>query len=426
MPDPSEVKSNTHLVVIGGGAAGFFCAVNAARMHPGLNVTILEKSNKLLAKVRVSGGGRCNTTHALFELPELVKKYPRGQNFIKKSFHWFSPKDTIAWFADRGVRLHTEADGRMFPETNQSQTIIHCLLQEADKYRVRVVMQTEVTGIHPEKTGGFTIQTSASLKENENRSFLKADYICIACGGFPKSAMFNWLRKLGHTIEEPVPSLFTFNIPGHPITALTGVSVEKAMVKVMGTKLVETGPLLITHWGMSGPVILRLSAWGARLLAEKQYSFGIQINWLPEYREQDLRNDWLSYREEYAGQKIGNRNPFGLPSRLWLFLLQLSEITPDARWADITAKAQNKLITCLTAHPFEVKGKTTFKEEFVTCGGIRLTEVDPNTFQSRVVPGIYFAGEILDVDGVTGGFNFQHAWTSGWIAAKNIASDITT
>ncbi|MDE3251526.1 MAG: NAD(P)/FAD-dependent oxidoreductase [Bacteroidota bacterium] len=422
MPAQPSIPSSAHLVVIGGGAAGFFCAVNAARMHPGLQVTILEKSNKLLAKVRISGGGRCNTTHALFDLPELVRKYPRGQHFIKKAFHWFSTQDTIDWFAERGVRLHTEADGRMFPETNQSQTIIQCLLREADNYRVRVLLQTEVTGILPGKEGRFRIQTSRDVNKQPEASLLQADYICVACGGLPKSTMFAWLQELGHSIEAPVPSLFTFNMPGHPITALMGLSVERATVKVTGTKLVESGPLLITHWGMSGPVILRLSAWGARILSEKQYAFGIQVNWLPDYREQDLRNDWVSYRDTYAGQKIGNRNPFGLPSRLWLFLLQLSEISPDTRWAEITAKSQNRLIGYLTAHPFDVKGKTTFKEEFVTCGGIRLTEVDPNTFQSRIVPGLFFAGEVLDVDGITGGFNFQHAWTSGWIAAKNIAS----
>jgi predicted Rossmann fold flavoprotein len=277
-----------------------------------------------------------------------------------------------------------------------------------------------VTGIHPVKEGGFRLQTSADVNTKSEASLLYADNICVACGGFPKSAMFGWLQKLGHSIETPVPSLFTFNMPGNPITALMGLSVEKATVKVTGTKLIETGPLLITHWGMSGPVILRLSAWGARVLSDKQYECSILVNWLPDYREQDLRSDWVSYRDTYAGQKTGSRNPFGLPSRLWLFLLQLSEISPDTRWAEINAKSQNRLISYLTAHPFDVKGKTTFKEEFVTCGGIRLTEVDPNTFQSRIVPGLYFAGEVLDVDGITGGFNFQHAWTSGWIAAKNI------
>jgi predicted Rossmann fold flavoprotein len=399
------------LLVIGGGAAGFFCAVNAARMNPGLKVTIIEKSNKLLAKVKVSGGGRCNTTHACFDIPELARKYPRGQNFLKKAFHWFNTNDTIKWFSERGVQLKTETDGRMFPTTDDSQTIINCLLKEADKYGVEIIMQSEVISIES-TVNGFELQTPNSR--------LQTSYICIACGGYPKSSMFDWLKKLGHTIEEPVPSLFTFNMPGNKITELMGVSVDKAAVKVMGTKLSDEGPLLITHWGMSGPAILRLSAWGARQLADMNYHFTIMVNWLPEYREQDLRSDWQSYRDEYAAQKAGNKNPFGLPNRLWLHLLFCSDISADIRWAEMPAKEQNKLIKNLTAQEFSVKGKTTFKEEFVTCGGIKLSEVDPNTMQSKLQPGIFFAGEVLDVDGITGGFNFQNAWTGGWIAAKAI------
>lgn len=401
------------LIVIGGGAAGFFCAVNAARMHPGLRVTVVEKSNKLLAKVKVSGGGRCNTTHACFDIPELVKRYPRGQNFVKKAFHSFNTNDTITWFGERGVQLKTEADGRMFPVTDDSQTIINCLLKEADKYNVKIRLQCEVQSITA-AAKGFELHTSTGT--------MQADFVCIACGGYPKSAMFEWLRKLGHTIAEPVPSLFTCNMPGNPVTQLMGVAVERAAVKVAGTKLAEEGPLLITHWGMSGPAILRLSAWGARQLADMNYHFTLLVNWLPGQTEQDLRNAWQSYRDEYAGMKTGNKNPFGLPNRLWLYLLAASDINPDIRWAEIPAKEQNRLIRNLTAQEFPVKGKTTFKEEFVTCGGIHLSEVDPNTMQSRKQPGIYFAGEILDVDGVTGGFNFQHAWTSGWIAARSIAS----
>ncbi|MCW3088417.1 MAG: NAD(P)/FAD-dependent oxidoreductase [Sediminibacterium sp.] len=404
------------LIVIGGGAAGFFCAVNAARMNPGLKVTILEKSNKLLSKVKVSGGGRCNTTHACFEIPELVKKYPRGQNFIKKALHWFNPNDTIAWFAERGVALKTEPDGRMFPVTNDSQTIINCLLKEADKYGVTIRMQTEVKSIES-APGGFQLQTPNAK--------LQTRYVCIACGGYPKSSMFDWLRQPGHHIEEPVPSLFTFNIPNNQVTELMGVSVEKAGVKVAGSKLSEEGPLLITHWGMSGPVILRLSAWGARQLAAENYHFTILVNWLPDYPEQHLRNDWQSFREEHASQKTGNKNPFGLPSRLWTYLLSSSGIDPDKRWAEMLSKEQNKLIKNLTAQEFHVKGKTTFKEEFVTCGGVKLNEIDPNTMESRVKPGIYFAGEVMDVDGITGGFNFQHAWTSGWIAARAISAPVT-
>ncbi len=401
------------LFVIGGGAAGFFCAVNAARMNPELKVTIVEKSNKLLSKVKVSGGGRCNVTHACFDIPELVKRYPRGQHFVKKTFHAFNPHDTIAWFGERGVQLKTEADGRMFPVTDDSQTIINCLLREADKYGVKVLMQCEVQRITV-ISGGFSIHTPDAV--------FTAGQVCIACGGYPKSPMFGWLRALGHSISEPVPSLFTCNMPGNSITELMGVAVENAAVKVLGSKLAEQGPLLITHWGMSGPAILRLSAWGARELADRQYHFTLLVNWVPGQTEQDLRIAWSTYRETYATMKMANRNPFGLPNRLWSYLLQVSDINPDIRWAEIPAKQQNKLIKNLSAQEFPVKGKTTFKEEFVTCGGIQLAEVDPNTLQSRKQPGIYFAGEILDVDGITGGFNFQHAWTSGWIAARSIAA----
>lgn len=400
------------LVVIGGGAAGFFCAVNAARMNPQLQVILLEKTAKLLSKVKVSGGGRCNTTHACFEIPELAKRYPRGQNFLKKSFHWFNTNDTIAWFAERGVVLKTEADGRMFPTTDDSQTIIDCLLKEADKYRVEVQLNKEVKSI--EKKEEIFILSLAG------NTTITANYICIATGGYPKSAMFDWLKQTGHTIEEPVPSLFTFNMPGHRITSLMGVSVPTATVKVSGTKLSETGPLLITHWGMSGPAILRLSAWGARVLAEQQYTFTILVNWLGTETENQLRERWQEIRELNASQKIGNKNPFQLPSRLWLYLLEECSIRADIRWADLPSKLQHKLIQSLTANEYQVKGKTTFKEEFVTCGGIKLSEIDPHTMQSRKTEGLFFAGEVMDIDGITGGFNFQYAWTSGFLAAKAI------
>lgn len=402
------------LIVIGGGAAGFFCAVNAARMNPSLKVLLLEKSNKLLSKVKVSGGGRCNTTHACFEIPELVKKYPRGQNFLKKSFHQFYSKDTIQWFEERGVELKVEEDGRMFPVTDNSQTIIDCLLKEADKYKVAVQLQTGVTAIQKQENK-FELQLT-----NGNHIF--TDFVCIATGGFPKATMFDWLTSTGHTIATPVPSLFTFNMPGNPITALMGVSVERAIVKVAGTKLQEEGPLLITHWGMSGPAILRTSAWGARELADKNYHFTILVNWIPTYTEQILRDEWQEIRERAGAQKLGSKNPFALPNRLWLHILQESEIDAECRWSDLPSKQQNRLIKNLTAHEFSVKGKTTFKDEFVTAGGIVLSEIDPQTMQSRKQPGLFFAGEVMDVDGITGGFNFQHAWTSGFIAAKAIAS----
>ena len=407
-------QAEQRLVVIGGGAAGFFCAVNAARLHPGLEVIIAEKGNRVLNKVRVSGGGRCNVTHACFEPAEMIKKYPRGTHFVKKAFHRFFTTDTIQWFSERGVALKTETDGRMFPVTDSSQTIIDCLLKEANRYGVQLLMNREVAAL--DRAGDqWQVQFS-------NGERLTAQYVCVACGGYPKSSMFEWLTKTGHSIEAPVPSLFTFNMPGNPITKLMGVSVEKAQVRITGTKLSEEGPLLITHWGLSGPAILRLSAWGARALSEGQYTFTAVVNWLPGQNEQGLR-EWLGQlRFELARQKMMNKNPFGLPQRLWEHLLEQSGIKDDTRWADLPAAAQNKLVKNLCMQEMAVKGKTTFKEEFVTAGGIRLQEVEPNTMMSRLAPGLYFAGEILDVDGVTGGFNFQHAWTSGWVAANAIAA----
>ena len=401
------------LVVIGGGAAGFF-AVNAARMQPNLRVILLEKTNKLLVKVKISGGGRCNTTHQLFDIPALIKKYPRGEQFLKKAFYQFNTSHTIDWFAERGVALHAEADGRMFPITNQSDTIIQCLLKEADQYNVQVQMQTAVIEI--------SCINSAFQVHTEKGQTMHADFICIATGGLPKAAMFNWITALGHSIQTPVPSLFTFNIPQHPITALMGLSVPNATVKVNGTKLKEQGPLLITHWGLSGPVILKLSAWGARQLADMQYQFTIQVNWLGDTTDAMLREDWPFYREQYAANKMGSKSAFQLPNRLWHFLLEQAGIHQDTRWAELKAVNQNKLIQLLTGFVLTVSGKTTFKEEFVTCGGIHLSEIQPQTMESKLQPHLYFAGEVMDIDGITGGFNFQHAWTSGYNAAVAIAA----
>ncbi len=401
------------LIVIGGGAAGFFCAVNAARLNPSLQVVIVEKSSKLLSKVKVSGGGRCNVTHACFEISEMVKKYPRGGNFVKKTFHHFFTTDTIQWFSERGVTLKAEPDGRMFPTTDSSQTIIECLLKEASRYGVEILMNKEIKTLNY-SDDSWKLQTA-------NGQELKADYVCIASGGYPKAIMFDWLKELGHTISEPVPSLFTFNMPAHPITKLMGVSVENARVKINGSKLEQEGPLLITHWGLSGPAVLKLSAWGARELAAANWQFSISINWLPEYNEHTLRERMQEIRFAMASQKLTSKNPFGFPNRLWEFMLDQAGVKPEMRWADMPAKVQALLVRLLVAGEFTIKGKTTFKEEFVTAGGITLSEIDPNTMMSRKAAGLFFAGEIMDVDGVTGGFNFQHAWTSGFIAAQKIA-----
>ena len=408
------------LIVIGGGAAGFFCAVNAARLHPLLKVVLLEKSSKLLSKVRISGGGRCNVTHACYSISDMIKKYPRGASFLKKAFHQFFTTDTIDWFAQRGVPLKTEPDGRMFPQSNTSQTIIDCLLDEAGKYKVEIVMNADVQTFYAANDGLH--QENFIIKLSDQKT-IEADYVCIASGGFSKSSQFEWMTKAGHSIQAPVPSLFTFNIPQNQIVSLMGISVENATVKVVGSKLQQSGPMLITHWGLSGPAVLKLSAWAARELAQKDYHFTIHVNWLPAYNENTLKDKIQQVRFEIATQKIVNRNPFAIPSRLWEYFLQQCGIDADSRWADLPAKEQNKLIKILCAQELDVKGKTTFKEEFVTAGGIQLSEIDVNTMQSKIVPNLFFAGEVLDVDGVTGGFNFQSAWTTAWIAAKSIAAN---
>jgi hypothetical protein len=406
------------LIVIGGGAAGFFCAINAAEGNPELDVILIEKSNKLLSKVRVSGGGRCNVTHACFSISEMIKKYPRGEKFLKQAFHYFFTTDTIAWFEKRKVKLKTESDGRMFPGSNSSETVIYCLLKEANKHQVEILMNREIIKID-----------TKSLEQNKklfyifskDGSILEADFVCVACGGFHKPEQFNWLTKLGHSFESPVPSLFTFNVPKNSIAELMGISVENAQVKINGTKFFQNGPLLITHWGFSGPAVLKLSAFAATELSRINYDFSISINWAADYHENSVLEKLKTIRNEFASKKIINKNPFNLPQRLWEYHLQKGGINPEIRWADLPAKQQNILSKQLCAQSFHVKGKTTFKEEFVTAGGIKLNEVDANTMQSKIVPHLFFAGEILDVDGITGGFNFQHAWTSGWIAAKEIA-----
>jgi len=400
------------LVVIGGGAAGFFCAVNAARLSADIKVIILEKTNKVLSKVKISGGGRCNLSHHCFEISELIKNYPRGKQFLKKEFSQFSPKNTIEWFEWHGIQLKTEADGRMFPASNSSQTIIDCLLNEAEKYKIEIRVNTCIHRL---------------FRENDNwiidleKEKIVADFVCLACGGMQKIEQFNWLKNLHHSIETPVPSLFTFNIPDSNITQLQGISID-AQIKILETKLVERSSLLITHWGLSGPAVLRLSAWGARIMAAKNYRFFIHVNWLPQYNEQNLRSEWNTIRNRISAQKIGDKNPFDLPKRLWLYFLNKATIEETMYWSKLPAKQQNKLIQILIADEYQVQGKTTFKEEFVTCGGMALHEIDAQTMQSKLHKNLFFTGEIMDVDGVTGGFNFQHAWSSAWIAAKTIAS----
>jgi predicted Rossmann fold flavoprotein len=398
------------VAVLGGGAAGFFAAISCKRHHPEAQVTLYEKSSKLLSKVKVSGGGRCNVTHACFSASQLVKNFPRGQKALRKSFEIFQTTDTVNWFESRGVPLKTEDDGRMFPVTDDSQTIIDCLHSDAKKLGVVIQTKSQVTDIE-RLSDGYQL----TWADHSNLNF---DKVIVATGGSPKTDGFEWLKGLGHAIEPPVPSLFTFNFPKDPITALMGVSVSHATVWIERTKLRQTGPVLITHWGISGPAVLKLSAFGARTLHEMQYNFKTHINWLGNLNEEEVRTRIAEELETAYLRKIKNSRPFDLPSRLWYYLLELSGISVDTRWADLKKEHRNRLIKLLTNHEFDVEGKTTFKEEFVTCGGVSLADVDMQTMESRICPGLYFAGEVLDIDGITGGFNFQAAWTTGFIAGK--------
>jgi predicted Rossmann fold flavoprotein len=407
------------IAIIGAGAAGCFAAANIAG-EKGIEVAVFEKTGKALQKVKVSGGGRCNVTHECFDIPELLTRYPRGKQLLRKSLYRFGPQQTIDWFRARGVQLKVEDDGRMFPVTDDSQTIIDCIWQEMMKQKVQVYYHKAVKSIVTQPPGTPT----RFILHFADTSVYAADKILIATGGFPKADQYKWMEDLGHSIEKPVPSLFTFNLPKHPITELMGVSVPDATVKIAGTKITQHGPLLITHWGMSGPAILRTSAVAARELANANYDFKVLVNWLNDLTDNDLKETFIKLRKEQGKQFVAQKNPFELPRRLWDYLMTRCGITEQTRWGDLPAAAQNKLLEHLLRDTYPVSGKTTFKEEFVTCGGIRISEIDPQTMESRIVPGIHFAGEILDADGITGGYNFQHAWSSGYIAATAMAEGI--
>ena len=397
-----------HIVIVGGGAAGFFAALSCAEHHPDYKITILEKAPKLLGKVLISGGGRCNVTHHCFDVRELVKNYPRGEKQLIGPFTRFNPTHTIEWFKLRGVKLKAEADGRMFPVTDSSQTIIDCYLSEARRMKVDVRTQIGVNNLE-EHNGKWKVLT------NRNETII-ADAVIITAG----SSMSTWqmLEKLGHSIVPSVPSLFTFNIKDERIKGLEGISVPKAAVSVVGTKLSNSGPLLITHWGMSGPGILRLSAWGARILADKQHKFEIDVNWLGDKTQNEVVEYFKSYKANHPKQIVGSNPQFGLPSRLWDKLT--GEAIKPLRFADLSNKHITELAMQLCTGRYAVNGKSTFKDEFVTAGGVSLSEVDFKTMQSKKLPGIYFAGEVLDIDAITGGFNFQAAWTTGFIAGTSV------
>ncbi|NES00842.1 MAG: NAD(P)/FAD-dependent oxidoreductase [Symploca sp. SIO1B1] len=399
------------MVVVGGGAAGFFGAVACASAHPHTQVTLLEAGRQPLAKVRISGGGRCNVTHACFDPALLVQAYPRGSKALRGAFSRFQPKDTVAWFESRGVKLKTEADGRMFPVTDNSESIVDCLLQAARETGVKVRTSTPVKSVEKVKE-----KFKISLKNSE---ILECDRLLIATGSNPQG--YRWAQDLGHQLESTVPSLFTFNIPDPRLQDLAGVSANHVCLRLpdAGKTLKEqTGPLLITHWGLSGPAVLKLSAWGARFLHQQQYQTPLLINWLPQHNQESLRQLLLVVKSQLARRLITNNCPVPVPKRLWQSLTAHVGIGEQHRWAELSKKSLNQLVQELTQGRYLIQGKGKFKEEFVTCGGVSLKEINFQTMASRRCPGLYFAGEILDIDGITGGFNFQSAWTTAWLAAQ--------
>ena len=396
------------VLIVGGGAAGFFTAINLAEKNPTYKIAILERGKEVLTKVRISGGGRCNVTHACFIPNDLVKFYPRGEKELRGPFHQFSSGDTIEWFEKNGVDLKIEEDGRMFPVSDSSQTIIDCFLHAVKKYKIEVLTGQSVQSI---------FRSDDTWKVETNQQTFRCDNLVMTTGSNPK--IWEILEKLGHTIVPPVPSLFTFNIKDNRIKDLMGLSAF-ASVKVQNSKLSASGPLLITHWGMSGPGILRLSAWGARELFDKNYQFVLEVNWLNDATLDETENQLKDLKLEHAKKVVAKKSPFDFPNRLWESLVLASEISIETKWADLSKKQLQNLALQLTNGKFQVNGKSTFKEEFVTAGGIDLKEINFKTMESKMLPKVYFAGEIVNIDAITGGFNFQNAWTSGFIVSESI------
>ena len=403
------MNSNFDIIIVGGGAAGFFTAINIVEKNPKLKVAILERGKEVLSKVRVSGGGRCNVTHACFEPNELVKFYPRGEKELRGPFHQFCSRDTIEWFGNHGVELKIEDDGRMFPVSNSSQTIIDCFLKASQKPGIAVLTGQSVQSIF-KKDNFWKVET-------QSETYI-AEKLILATGSNPK--IWEMLQTYGHAIVSPVPSLFTFNIKDSRIKELPGVSAIVS-VKVKDTKLTSTGPLLITHWGMSGPAILKLSAWGARILHDKNYQFTIFVNWLNDVATEDAEKIMKELKQEHAKKAVSKKSPFDFPNRLWESLVVSSSIESETKWADVSKIQLQNLANQLTNSSFQVNGKSTFKEEFVTAGGIDLKEINFKTMESKLQENLYFAGEIVNIDAITGGFNFQNAWTSGFIVANAVA-----
>lgn len=400
-----------NIAIIGGGAAGFFAAITAKENFPIASVTIFEKTRKVLTKVKVSGGGRCNVTNGAATIKKLATAYPRGANKLKKSFAIFSNKDAINWFESRGVPLFTQDDERVFPVSQNSQSIIDCFIEETVKKKIKINFNSSVLALNPLNNG----QIELVFKDKSTKIF---DKVIIATGGSPKAKSLDWLAQLKHSISPPVPSLFTFNMPKEVITKLMGVVINPVQINIQGTKLQSSGALLITHWGMSGPAVLKLSAFGARLLSERKYEFVIQINWVNEKNADLVKENLQEIIATHPQKLLSNVKPYALQNRFWEYLINRLAFPKQLKWSELGKKRLNQLINILTNDSYQVSGKTTFKEEFVTCGGISLDSVDFKTMQSKEVQNLYFAGEILDIDGITGGYNFQAAWTTAFIAGK--------
>jgi predicted Rossmann fold flavoprotein len=406
--------NSERIVIVGGGAAGFFAALACAEVRSGANILILEKTPHFLSKVKISGGGRCNVTHACFDAREFTTRYPRGERALIAPFQQFQAADTVAWFERHGVKLKTEADGRMFPTTDSSQTIIDCLINAANAAGIKLKTNRGVESIVKKSGGGFELKLSTGETQ-------AGDKLLLATGGCRTPALGQLAVSLGHTLEPPVPSLFTFHIEIPWLRELAGVSLETVEVSVPETKLHERGALLLTHWGLSGPAILRLSAWGARELHDRNYHFPLQINWLPQMNAEKLAAEFQKQRKLQPAKFIVNTPLAKLPARLWEQLVLASGIARATRWAALSGGAQHKLIQQLLRSELPVTGKSLNKDEFVTCGGVKLNEINFKTMESRICPGLFFAGEVLDIDGITGGFNFQAAWTTGWLAGCALA-----
>jgi predicted Rossmann fold flavoprotein len=400
------------LIVVGGGAAGFFGAIQAAEMKSQLRMAIVEKSPKLLSKVRVSGGGRCNVTHSCFEPRRLAAHYPRGEKTLKNIFKIYQATDVVKWFKEKGVPMNAEEDGRMFPVSNDSQTVIDCFLGQARAHSIEIITGSAITSAQ-RIADHFQIQLV-------NGGTMTCRYVLIATGGSPNKSAYDWIQNLGHNIIAPIPSLFTLNDPAKKFQDLMGISVNDAEIKIAGTKFSMRGPLLITHWGLSGPAVIRLSAWAAEYLFSKQYDVTVLVSWIGPANEDSLRITLSEFKISRRKQKVVANPLFNLPHRLWLRLCEVAEIEDERLWGELPLKKLNKLIENLIRCPFDIKGKTTFKEEFVTCGGVDLNNINPVTMESLAQPGVYFAGEVLNIDGETGGFNFQSAWSTAFIAAKAI------